>query len=221
MRLGLVRFAQRICFISGLGFLAVYLVTYIHGSLAANAAMLGFRAQQQARLAEHSQPNHHEKPAALSWRVDSSLWSPKRLAEYVESLANHGDSASGMLQIGSLHFEAPIFEGTDDLTLNRGLGRIEGTAALGGVGNIGLAGHRDGFFRVLKDIAVGDRLELVTLDATYVYVVDHISIVNPDQVSVLEDRGVPSLTLVTCYPFYFVGDAPQRFIVQSTKQIRP
>ena len=218
----LVRFAQKVCFISGLGFLVVYLVTYIHGSLAANAAMLTFRAQQQAKLADQNQQNHHrENPTTFSWRVDSSLWSPKRLAEYVESLANHGDSASGMLQIGSLHFEAPIFEGTDALTLNRGLGRIEGTAALGGVGNIGLAGHRDGFFRVLKDIAVGDRLELVTLDASYVYVVDHISIVNPDQVSVLEDRGVPSLTLVTCYPFYFVGDAPQRFIVQSTKQNQP
>src|SRR6476659_9792719 len=117
----LVRFAERICFISGLGFLAVYLVTYVHGSLAANAAMLTFRAQQQAKLADNNQPNHRETPPAFSWRVDSSLWSPKRLAEYVESLANHGDSASGMLQIGSLHFEAPIFEGTDVLTLNRGL----------------------------------------------------------------------------------------------------
>src|SRR5262245_48418036 len=217
----LVRFAQRICFITGLGLLVVYLVTYIHGSLAANAAKLTFRAQQQAKLADQNQQNHREKPEAFSWRVDSSLWSPKRLVEYVESLANHGDSASGMLRIDSLHFEAPIFEGTDDSTLNRGVGRIEGTAALGGVGNVGLAAHRDGFFRVLKDIAVGDRLELVTLDATYVYTVDRISLVNPDQVSVLEDRGVPSMTLVTCYPFYFVGDAPQRFIVQSTKQNQP
>ena len=111
-----------------------------------------------------------------------------------------------------------MFEGTDDLALNRGVGWIAGTARPGeaGNGNIGIAGHRDGFFRGFKDILLGDEVELSTLEGVSFYAVDSIEIVSPDNVTVLRPRGVPSLTLVTCYPFYFVGDAPQRFIVHAT-----
>ena len=108
-----------------------------------------------------------------------------------------------------------MFDGTDDLTLNRGVGRIIGTARVGTPGNTALAGHRDGFFRPLKDISVGAHLELVTPDSTIHYVVEKTEIVSPDDVSVVADQGSPTLTLVTCFPFYFVGDAPQRFIVQA------
>ncbi len=108
-----------------------------------------------------------------------------------------------------------MFDGTDDLTLNRGVGRIIGTARVGTSGNTALAGHRDGFFRPLKDISVGAHLELVTPESTIHYVVEKTEIVSPDDVSVLADQGSPALTLVTCFPFYFVGDAPKRFIVQA------
>ena len=110
----------------------------------------------------------------------------------------------------------PVFDGTDDLILNRGAGRISGTAKPGQPGNIGIAAHRDGFFRGLKDIRVGDRIELRTQGDASLYAVDDIEIVQPTDVTVLRNRPSPSLTLVTCYPFYFVGDAPQRYIVHAS-----
>ena len=121
-----------------------------------------------------------------------------------------------LLTIPRVSLEVPVFEGTDDLTLNRGAGRIAGTAAIGDAGNIGIAAHRDGFFRALKDVREGDEVGLNSAQSNAVYVVDTIEIVAPGDVHVLEPRGHPSLTLVTCYPFYFVGDAPQRYIVHAT-----
>ena len=105
---------------------------------------------------------------------------------------------------------------TDDLSLNRAVGHIAGTALPGDSGNVGIAGHRDGFFRGLKDIVTGDTIEITTQAKTDTYVIDQITIVNPSDVSVLAPRSQPSVTLVTCYPFYFVGSAPQRYIVQAS-----
>ena len=102
------------------------------------------------------------------------------------------------------------------MALNRGVGRIKGTAQPGESGNFGIAGHRDGFFRGLKDIREADLIEVRTLDTTYVYTVDDLRVVEPDDVSVLRSREQPTLTLVTCYPFYFVGPAPHRFIVTAS-----
>jgi sortase A len=117
--------------------------------------------------------------------------------------------------LAKFNLRVPVFEGTDELALNRGVGWIAGTARPGQNGNIGIAGHRDGFFRRLKNIGTGDAIELSTDKSRGVYTVDQIEIVNPDNVGVLRPRGVPSLTLTTCYPFYFIGDAPQRFIVHA------
>ena len=121
-----------------------------------------------------------------------------------------------MLTIPKINLEVPVFDGTDSLTLNRAVGRISGTARLGEQGNMGLAGHRDGFFRALKNVSVGDTVELKSRNGTAFYVVDQVSIVDPKDVSVLKSRSTPSLTLVTCYPFYFVGSAPQRYIVSAS-----
>jgi sortase A len=88
---------------------------------------------------------------------------------------------------------------------------------VGASGNLGIAGHRDGFFRGLKDIQTGDTISLVTTAATETYVVDNIKIVDPTDVSVLQPESVSSLTLVTCYPFYFIGSAPKRYIVHSSR----
>jgi sortase A len=121
-----------------------------------------------------------------------------------------------VLSIPKLGLDVPVFEGTGELTLNQGAGRIVGTARPGEQGNIGIAGHRDGFFRGLKDVRVGDRIELAVLGRRSAYTVDSITVVKPGDVSVLRARARPSLTLVTCYPFYFVGDAPQRYIVQAS-----
>jgi sortase A len=148
--------------------------------------------------------------------VDFSLWSDGRIKDYLESLEQKTEAPLAVLRIPKLHLEVPVYEGSDDLTLNRGLGRIIGTAKLGDVGNTGIAGHRDGFFRGLKDIGPGDALELMLPHRTDHYAVTSISITNPDDVSVLDPTSSSSLTLVTCYPFYFVGSAPRRYIVQAS-----
>ena len=108
-----------------------------------------------------------------------------------------------------------MLPGTDDFVLNRAVGYIEGTALPGKDGNSGIAGHRDGFFRGLKDIAAGDAIELETLDSRQQYRVERTWVVDPEDVSVLDPTPIRSLTLVTCYPFYFIGPAPQRFIVRA------
>jgi sortase A len=108
-----------------------------------------------------------------------------------------------------------VLEGTDRWTLNRAAGHIEGTALPGQTGNVGISAHRDGFFRSLGRISQGDEISLVTLERIYTYQVESTQIVNPSETQVLEQCAKPILTLVTCYPFYFVGEAPQRFIVQA------
>jgi sortase A len=123
-------------------------------------------------------------------------------------------SPLAVLDIPKIGLEVPVFDGTDDLTLNRGVGRIIGTSRPGQGGNVGIAGHRDGFFRGLKDVEVGDKIELQTPTRTENYKVDEIRIVKPTDVQVLENRNVPALTLVTYYPFYYIGNAPQRYIVR-------
>lgn len=120
-----------------------------------------------------------------------------------------------VLRIPGIALEVPVSYGTQETALRRGAGLIEGTAMPGTRGNVAIAAHRDTFFRGLKDVAPGDLIELNTLDHTQTYRVTNLSVVEPADVHVLADTGEPVLTLVTCYPFYFVGNAPQRFIVRA------
>ena len=148
--------------------------------------------------------------------TDFALWSPKRVEEYRLSLLPQAEPPVAVLRVPKLGIEAPVLEGTDDLALNRGVGRIASTSRTVGVGNIGIAGHRDGFFRRLKDVSQGDVVELETVQVDASYVVDDVEIVDPSNTSVLLPRQRPAVTLVTCYPFYFIGSAPQRFIVHAS-----
>lgn len=120
-----------------------------------------------------------------------------------------------VLRIPGIALEVPVRYSSKEATLRRGAGLIEGTAMPGTRGNIGIAAHRDTFFRGLKDIAQGDLIELDTPGDTQTYRVTGLSVVEPADVQVLADTGEPVLTLVTCYPFHFVGAAPQRFIVRA------
>ena len=122
----------------------------------------------------------------------------------------------GRLEAPSVHMSAVVLEGSDDGTLSRGAGHIEDTPFPGQSGNIGIAGHRDTVFRPLRNIKVGDPLALTTADRTYRYRVSKTLIVGPDDVYVLDPTKDPTLTLVTCYPFDFIGHAPKRFIIQAT-----
>ena len=146
---------------------------------------------------------------------DQSLWSAARVRAWQSAINDPAPAPLGVLRIPRLRIEAALLEGTDDATLDRGVGLIEETARPGTEGNTGIAGHRDGFFRALKDITEGDAIELQTLGGRETYRVERTWIVEPEDVSVLDPTPSRSLTLVTCYPFYFVGSAPQRFIVRA------
>jgi sortase A len=110
---------------------------------------------------------------------------------------------------------ATVLEGSDDATLRRAAGHIEETPLPGQPGNIGIAGHRDTIFRPLRGVHVGDAVDLTTRDRVYHFRVAATKIVEPDDVHVLNPTSEPTLTLVTCYPFAYIGHAPRRFIVQA------
>ena len=196
----------------GVALLAVYSVARLHSLLFSRIALWQFdRASGQtgANLSREEDDSPAERP------VDSSLWAKTRTKAYQMSLAFKLAPPIAILKIPKVHLTAPVFNGTDDITLNRGVGRIAGTAMPGHHGNLAIAGHRDGFFRNLKDISVGDAIEIATREETDTYVVETMEIVKPNDVGVLDPGPANTVTLVTCYPFYFVGDAPERFIVKA------
>jgi sortase A len=124
-------------------------------------------------------------------------------------------SVLGRLEIRRVHVRAMVREGDSDRTLSVALGHIPGTAFPGQNGNVGIAGHRDSLFRGLRNIAVNDEITLETSRADYIYRVDSAQVVKPQRVDVLNPGPKPELTLVTCFPFEYVGSAPDRFIVKA------
>lgn len=127
----------------------------------------------------------------------------------------------GRIQIPSLHLSAIILQGTGAGTLRRAVGHYPGSALPGQGGNVVLAGHRDTFFRPLRHIRRGDRIILETARATVDYRVETTAVVSPSDVAVLAPSAGNILTLVTCYPFYYIGPAPHRFIVRAQLVPRP
>jgi sortase A len=202
---------ERLLLFSGILLTSVFVTNWVYSAIYSHASVQSFwvsQASAQAAAEPDSQPQ--------IGRPDLRLWSVKRIKAYQASLLVGVPPPLGVLDIPSLQLQVPVLEGTDDLTLDRAVGHISGTAWLSDGGNIGIAGHRDGFFRALKDIHVGDTIDLHSQHGNTHYLVDEIQIVSPDDVSVLEPRAKSSLTLVTCYPFYFVGSAPLRYIVHAT-----
>ena len=198
---------ERLLITFGALMLFIYALARVHGFVLSRMEIERFKSHQLLAQELNGTP--------ASGSSDFSLWSAKRIRAYQESLASHFQPAVALLRIPRIHLEFPVLEGTDDLTLNRAVGHIVGTTPPGESGNIGIAGHRDGFFRELKDVVTGDKIEIQTPKETTTYVIDQITIVNPNDVSVLAPRPRSSVTLVTCYPFYFIGSAPQRYIVQA------
>ena len=126
----------------------------------------------------------------------------------------------GRLEIPRLGVSVILVEGVKPRDLRLAIGHIPGTAFPDELGNVGLAGHRDTFFRKLKGIRRGDLIIVTTIRGSTQYSVEWAQVVKPGSVEVLEASPEPLLTLVTCYPFYFVGPAPERFVVRASK-IRP
>ena len=167
------------------------------------------RTQAEAikRIEVYEQHNPLAKP-------DTKLWSENRVAKFDSSEA--GELVPlGVLSIPDVEIRVAVFDGTSDKTLDVGAGRVPGSARAAGDGNLAIAAHRDGFFRGLKNIAVGDEVLFANQDGTHRYTVTKFFVVEPTDVSVLDKTELPTITLITCYPFYFVGNAPQRFIVRA------
>jgi sortase A len=204
---------QRWLLLAGVALLAFCAAAKLHEQILSRAAMRRFEDLRQATANNDAEQNPVVHPVVSP--PDFVLWSEQRIKRYEESLSDKLGPPLAVIRIDRINVAAPVLEGTDDLTLNRGVGHIAGTALFGQNGNVGLAGHRDGFFRGLKDIKVGDRIDVEEPGPVETYIVDSLRIVNPKDLSVLRSSDTPVLTLVTCYPFYYIGNAPQRFIVHA------
>lgn len=148
--------------------------------------------------------------------ADRTDWSNARIAVADRQDSAVADIAIAVIRVPKLSIQAPVFAGASEAELDRGPGWLRDSSAIGSIGNTAIAGHRDGYFRALKDVALGDKIEVVTRDGSVSYGVTDIWIVDPDAVHVLDPTDHSAVTLITCYPFYFVGSAPQRFIVRAT-----
>jgi sortase A len=121
----------------------------------------------------------------------------------------------GKINIDRIGLSVMVLQGIEERTLIGGAGHVPGTSMPGSEGNVVIAAHRDTFFRKLKGILRGDRIQVATLRGSYGYLVDSVETVDPEDTQVMESRAYQELTLITCYPFYFVGAAPKRFIVHA------
>ena len=180
--------------LAGTLLVGVYAVPTVYGAAMSRIAVAQFRAESAS---------HRD-------------WDSARIRAYQKSLLVKFAPPEAVLRIPKIGLEVPVLEGDDALTLNRGVGHIPGTTLPGQVGNVGVAGHRDGFFRGLKDLAAGDVIEMQRAgDKTDRYVVRNVAIVLPSDTSSLKNTTDSELTLVTCYPFRYVGSAPQRYVVRA------
>lgn len=151
---------------------------------------------------------------ALERRIDAE---EQHTASQPASAIKEGD-ALGRIEIPRLGLSVVVLQGTTSKTLLLGVGHIEGTALPGDAGNIGIAGHRDTYFRVLKDIRRNDEILLQTATGIVRYEVDWIQITAPGDGGIVLPTTKSALTLVTCYPFHYIGAAPERFVVHAHKQ---
>lgn len=192
---------ETILWIVGVTLLAVYVGAQAWGELARERGLATFAEARQAdeklRMA-HAARAETPEPATMT-----------------EAAPPTGDAIVAVLRIPGIKLEVPVSYGTAEGTLRRGAGLIEGTALPGDRGNMAIAAHRDTYFRGLSALAVGDRIELDSLNRTLTYRVTDLLVVEPTDVHVLADTEEPLLTLVTCFPFHFVGSAPQRFVVRA------
>ncbi len=233
----LLKKTEYIFWLLGVTILAAYLLLIGQNSLAQSQAADDFiEAKQALKIAQpsakkiaplatsdkdttidiasiNSSLNTFEAAADQS---DKSLWSSAFVGHHKSAVSRGGNSAIALLKIPSVNLDVAIFDGANKHNLNRGAARILSTDSVNGNGRIGIAGHRDGWFRPLKDIQIGDIIELESLTETRRYQINKTHIVTPSDVGILQGDD-HTLVLVTCYPFYFVGSAPQRFIVEAVR----
>jgi sortase A len=172
--------------------------------------------QRESRNLQHLLENHRSNP---SRGARSKLQGGARSTPRGGTPAMPSKGLIGRLEIARLGMSAMLIEGDDAKTLRRAVGHIPGTALPGQPGNVALTGHRDTFFRALRNIRENDIIVVTTLEGEYRYRVVSSRVVRPDNIAVLNAGEGEILTLVTCYPFYFVGAAPDRFIVRAERLV--
>jgi sortase A len=158
---------------------------------------------------------------SLDAMPDMQLWSDIRKDAYLRAIETEDTPVLAILRAPSLGLSVPVYNSASDLNMDRGAGVIDGMAYPHEPGHIGIAGHRDGYFRILKDVAIGDSLILDTLNGERRFVVEDLRIIDPEELHYLQETEGPRLTIVTCYPFYFAGSAPQRFLVRAAPTRTP
>ena len=160
---------------------------------------------------------------SVGYWVELSLkarWNQNRGARELERPESAWSSLStgdvvGRIEIPRLSLSTVVFEGADQDVLERGAGHVPGSALPGDRGNTVLAAHRDTFFRPLRGVRAGDVVKIHTPPKDSVYIVESARVVEPDEVDVLKPTAQPALTLITCYPFRYIGPAPERFVVRA------
>jgi sortase A len=209
-KLLLVRIGEVLSYLAGVFFVGFFVVQLAQGEIE--------RRDGVAQFPTDPTPADISKISEVG-APDTTLWAPGRVSDYESSLKADLPPVLGVLKIPSVGLEVPIYPSDSDLLMDRGSGVIDGMSYPHEPGNIGIAGHRDGYFRSLKDVQAGDKIFLQTLEGPKQFVINNTQIVEIDDLTLLQDTQEQSVTLVTCYPFYFVGHAPQRFIVTASLDI--
>lgn len=201
-----LRWIERILLLAGLLALGIYAYADL------DTRWVQYQENRRLEEALAAQPAAAETDALASFQEEKPEPEPEPEPEPLSE-----GELIGRIEIPAAGVSAMILEGVGHRTLRRGVGHIPGTPLPRWDGNVGLAAHRDSFFRGLKDISKNDMITLKTLHGTFQYRVESTEIVLPQDTHVLEDTEEPTLTLVTCYPFYYVGSAPKRFIVRAER----
>jgi len=218
----IVRFGEMLSYLAGVVLTGFFVVQLAQGEAERQDGIAAFEqmAQQNAApgaagSAATEPPTAHNIEASLDHlgEPDTSLWAPGRIADYQASLQAELPEVLGVLEVPSVGLKVPVYATNTELVMDRGAGIIDGMAYPHEPGNIGISGHRDGYFRVLKDVQVGDDIVLQSLEGEKRFKIEATRIVPMADKTLLRDTDEQTVTLVTCYPFYFVGHAPKRFIV--------
>lgn len=216
------RALETACWALGIVLIALYFGARAYGELERRQAISTF-TQARSLVGVEASVMREAHPISLESLVadrapDQTLWSANRIQAYA-ALARASDdsapSAAALLRIRRVGLEVPVYADATERNLNRGAGLVAGTALPDSDGNVAIAAHRDGYFRALQDVTVGDVVEIETLSRRREYRVTALTIVEPTDLWPLHETDLPAVTLVTCYPFYFVGNAPKRYIVRA------
>jgi sortase A len=227
------RAGELLSYLAGILLTAFFVVQIAQGEVQRQQGIAGFEqvaqlsdGQQEATSASAKVPEAQAQAQALAasgqpdfdsiGAPNTSLWNATRITDYQASFKEDLPDVVGVLEIPSVDLKVPLYITNSDLVMDRGAGIIDGMSYPHEPGNIGISSHRDGYFRVLKDVQEGDSIVLQTLEGKKYFKIDAITVVAISDKTLLRDTDEQTVTLVTCYPFYFVGHAPKRYIVTAS-----